>query len=239
MFHAREGILAGSHAISPSDIAPNERRVLTWAIDRLTGPDLRYLDKFPRNVLRAEYLHALFPDASFVYIRRDGRSVVSSLMTGWRTASKFGHGTRLAEPVRIEGYEGDVWRFLLPPGWEAYASTGRRLEEVCAFQWVAANEAVLRARDAIAPRRWFEVSYEELVDEPVPTTERMFSALDLPVDEPVRRWAAELDQHVSTTAVSAPAHDKWRKEHPAEVERVLPVLEPMLRRLGYLDASSA
>src|SRR5438477_11693615 len=43
----------------------------------------RVLDKTCINVMRIAYLHRLFPQARFVYIHRDGRDNVSSLMDGW------------------------------------------------------------------------------------------------------------------------------------------------------------
>ena len=43
----------------------------------------------------------------------------------------------------------------------------------------------------------------------------------------------EVDTYVSRTAVTAPRREKWRGEHPREVESILPMIEPMMRRLGY------
>ena len=231
MFHTIEDADWASHAVQPDEIAPHERKVLYWVIDRLAGSS-RYMDKFPRNCLRAAYLQALFPDAYFVFIRRDGRAVVSSLITGWQTEGKFGQGTTLPVPLSIDGYGGGPWRFLVPPGWRDYTS-GRTLAEVCAFQWVSANEAVLAAKEAIDPPRWVEVSYEELLASPKETITRLFQGIDVPVDDEVLTWASELDTHVSRTAVTAPSREKWRKEHPAEIQSILPMIEPTMRRLGY------
>ena len=217
-----------SHAAGPEDLSMAERRVLAWAIDSITG-GAPYLDKFPRMVLRVPYLQALYPDARFVHIVRDGRAVVSSLLTGWRTAGKFGHGTRLPRPLTIAGYDGDVWRFLLPPGWEDYAE-GRTLAEVCAFQWTESNRAVLEARGSEAFHR---VSYERLVADPVATTAALLAALGIPGDPEVLEHAGALDQRVTRTAVTPPRPDKWRDENPAEVESILGRIEPMMRRLGY------
>jgi hypothetical protein len=217
-----------SHAAGPEDVSAAERRVLTWAIDRIAATD-PYLDKFPRMVLRVPYLQALYPDARFVHIVRDGRAVVSSLLTGWRTAGKFGHGTPLPQPVRIDGYDGAVWRFLLPPGWEVYTS-GCTLAEVCAFQWVESNRAVL---DAPGSEAFHRVSYERLVADPVATTTDLLAALGLPGDPDVLEHAGALDQRVTRTAVTPPRPDKWRDENPAEVESILARIEPMMRRLGY------
>jgi len=231
MFHTIEGAGWSSHAVREDQVSDAERKVLYWVIRRLCS-DGRYLDKFPRNCLRAEYLHALFPDASFVYIWRDGRAVVSSLMTGWRTEGKFGHGTRLPVPLSVEGYSGREWRFLVPPGWEEYTS-GHTLAEVCAFQWIEANRAVLRAKERIGTDRWVDVRYEDVLGSPVDVTRRIFAGIGCELDDEVVRWASEIDTHVSRTAVSTPSRDKWRKEHPEEIESILPMIEPMMRTLGY------
>src|SRR3989442_8844942 len=70
-----------SHEVRPEDITERERKVLHWAVDRLCM-GRRYLDKAPRNCLRVPYLAELFPGAWFVYLKRDGRAAVSSLITG-------------------------------------------------------------------------------------------------------------------------------------------------------------
>jgi hypothetical protein len=231
MFHTIEGSGWESQVVGPEEITGHERRVVNWTIHELCG-DKRYLDKFPRNCLRGEYLYELFPDARFVAIHRDGRSAVSSLITGWRTAGKFGQGTDLPVTLDIEGYDGGNWRFLVPPGWREYA-TGHTLAQVCAFQWSEGNDAILRARERIPAEQWTEVRYEDFLDEPRATASRLLDRLDLPQEEEVLSWAANLDTHVSRTAVSDPSRDKWRAEHPREITSILPQIEPMMRRLGY------
>lgn len=231
MFRPREMTLGRSHGAGPGDISKQERQVVDWLIDRVTGGS-QYVDKFPRMVLRAEYLAALYPDARFVSIVRDGRSVVSSLITGWNTDGKFGQGTVLPVPLDVAGYSGSVWRFILPPGWEAYTS-GRTLAEVCAFQWAASNTALRDACDRLGWERFYEVRYEDLVAAPVETTAAMLRFLDLDDDPDVLAHAAALDRNVTHTAVTAPRPDKWRDENPAAVESILPQIAPVMSRLGY------
>jgi len=36
------------------------------------------------------------------------------------------------------------------------------LEEVCAHQWVAINEAILASRELVSPERWIELRYEDI-----------------------------------------------------------------------------
>ena len=40
-------------------------------------------------------------------------------------------------------------------------------------------------------------------------------------------------RHLVTKAVTAPKPDKWRSENPGEIERILPMIEPTMRKLGY------
>jgi hypothetical protein len=231
MFRPREMAIGRSHSAGPGDITKHERRAVNWMIDRVSG-DSQYLDKFPRMVLRAEYLAALYPDARFVSIVRDGRSVVSSLMTGWNTDGKFGQGTTLPVPLAVSGYSGRVWRFILPPGWEAFAS-GRTLAEVCAFQWAASNTALRDAYDRLGSERFYEVRYEDLVAAPVETTAAMLRYLALDDDPDVLAHAAALDRNITHTAVTAPRAGKWRDENPAAIESILPQIAPVMGRLGY------
>jgi hypothetical protein len=230
MYHPIERSGWISHAVDAQGVKGGERRALAWTIDRVTG-GTRYLDKFPRNCLRVPYLNALYPDAVFVYIRRDGRAAVSSLISAWRTPGRFGAGTALPTPISIAGYSGTNWKFLVPPGWREY-TTGHTLAEVCAFQWVSANAAVLDARAAIDPARWIDLSYEDLVASAPARVAEVLERLQLPPDG-VMEWASELPAHVSRTATTAPRPDKWRDENPAEVESVLPVIAPIMQRLGY------
>lgn len=230
MFHPLEAAGFSSHELGPQDFSRRERRVLYWVIDRVSE-GRRYLDKAPRNCLRVPYLHALFPGAWFVHLKRDGRAAVSSLITGWRSPGGMFPGTPMPVPLSIEGYEGHTWKFLVPPGWEGYTK-GKSLEEVCAFQWISANEAILDARDAVGPDRWIELSYEEFVRAPREQTVDLLHRLGLAVDAAVLDRAAGLDRHV-TKAVTPPRPDKWRAENPQEIERILPMIEPTMRRLGY------
>ena len=40
-------------------------------------------------------------------------------------------------------------------------------------------------------------------------------------------------------AYAADKRNKWRDENPAEIESILAMIEPMMRRLGYVDGELA
>jgi sulfotransferase family protein len=234
MFHDLPDSGWASHALGPDDVTDPERRVLYWAIRHLAG-GRRYLDKAPRNSLRVPYLEALFPGAMYVHVKRDGRAAVSSLLTGWRDGAGMFPGIRMPIPLSVRGYEDRTWKFIVPPGWRELVR-GHSLAEVCAFQWVAANEALLAARDSVGEDRWVEVAYEDFVRDPREETGRLMKALDVPVEDVVLEAAAALDRHV-VKSVTPPEPGKWRRENPSDVEEVLPLIAPTMVRLGYDSAS--
>jgi sulfotransferase family protein/aspartyl/asparaginyl beta-hydroxylase len=46
---------------------------------------LRMLEKTPKNALRVPFLAAVFPEARFIYLHRDPRQVLGSMIEGWQS----------------------------------------------------------------------------------------------------------------------------------------------------------
>jgi len=183
---------------------------------------LRWLEKTPKNALRIPFFERLFPDASFIFLWRDPRENVSSIIDAWQA------GGWVTYPS-LEGWEGP-WSMLLPPGWRELR--GRPLEDVAAFQWQRTNEVIL---DDLATRsrdRWCVVSYAELVEEPGRTLRAICDFAELEFDAALAaRAAAPLP--VSRHTLSEPRSDKWHRNATA-IERVLPGLEATWQRLRDL-----
>ena len=219
-----------SDGLDADDVSERERAYIHTAI-RLWTRGARFVDKTPESCLRVPYLDALFPDATFVFLRRRAADTVSSLMDGWRARPRF---VKYRLPLELEGLgelRGNVWSFALVPGWRELVDAP--LEEICARQYVACNEAVLAARDRLDASRFVDVSYEDLVRAPVAEAGRLFATLDLPFTPAARRHAESLAGRASATALTAPRADKWRTTNAEAVERVLPLAAEVERRLGY------
>ena len=193
------------------------------------------LDKTCINVMRIPYLHQLFPQAKFVFIQRDGRDNISSMMDGWRMGRTDGRFELsqffgpFPEPVAINGGEFKEWSFFLAPGWREYNHAS--LEEVCAFQWIAANRMALDAKNAIPPAQWIHLRYEDIFERPVAMFREAFAQLGVPFTPELEARCANLQP--TSVVKGTPKKQKWREHNPAAIERILPMITPMLRELGY------
>jgi hypothetical protein len=219
-----------SDVLTARDASERERKYIHLAI-RLFVRGRRFVDKTPENCLRIPYVDALFPDATFVFLRRRAADNVNSLMEGWKARPRF-VTHRLPEPLEGIGLpDPQAWSFVLLRGWRDLRSAS--LEEICARQYVACNEAVLEASEGMDPSRWLDVSYERFVAAPVDETRRLFARVGVAFTPEAERFAATLDRRPSATALTPPKPEKWREQNLEAIERILPLVTETERRLGY------
>lgn len=185
----------------------------------MNGRFLRVIEKTPKNALRIEFMDQLFPDARYIFLSRNARDEVSSMMDAWRS------GGFVTYPD-LPGWEGLPWSLLLIPGWRDLI--GAPLEEICARQWEYTTNKVLDDLDRVAPGRWTTVDYDRLVAEPNQEIRRLCRFADL-------RWDTRLDSPLplSRHTLTPPDPEKWRRNE-AELATVLPGLEETERRAKRL-----
>lgn len=193
---------------------------------RLRQPSrLRFLEKTPKNALRLPFLNQIFPDALYIFLFRDVRANLSSMMEAWLSS-------RWKTYPRLPGWQGPPWSLLLPPGWQHL--NGKTIAEICAFQWQVANRTVLDDLRELPKQRWTSLSYERLLNDPAASIERLCAFADLQMDERLRSRLAE-PLPLSRFTQTQPSADKWRKNETV-IDVVLPglaTLESELAELGY------
>ncbi|WP_129640943.1 sulfotransferase [Peristeroidobacter agariperforans] len=173
----------------------------------------RFLEKTPKNSLRIPFFNRIFPDARFVFLWRDPRENISSIMEAWRS------GQWRTYP-KLEGFDGP-WSMLLPPGWRDM--NGRPLAEIAAWQWERTNAQILDDLQPLGPERWAVVQYANLLRDPAGTIGKLCEFLHLPVDSALAdRLSAPLPS--SRYTLTAPAADKWRTNE-AQIAPVLPSVQ--------------
>lgn len=228
-----------SNALTAADATPDvvgalRQRVLAQIRDRdgrryRSLPEgerpgmVRLLEKTPKNALRLPLLKTAFPDALFVYLYREPRATIASLMEGWRSG-------RFVTYRHLPGWQGLPWSFLLPPGWEQMRDAP--LVEITAFQWRLATTHILDALDTIPAADWTGVRYADLIADPAGVIRRLSRFAGWATDERMLAGLAAPLPPSRHTLTRADA-DKWRR-HESALQTVLPGLRSLEERVATM-----
>ncbi len=220
-----------THGLSAQDATLKDRDAVARYFYTWSGSQ-RWIDKNNQNGLCVPYLQSLFPDAIFVYIKRSPGDNINSLIEGWGKDGKFSTWSDdLPARVEIDGGRYTKWCFFLSDGWRHYLKSP--VEEVAAFQYRAMNEAIMAARASIAPDKWVEIFYEDLVRDPVTGFRNVFQCCDLQFDSRIEELCRKLLE-TPYDAFGEIRLDKWRDGRNHErVERVLPQVRTTALQMGY------
>jgi hypothetical protein len=193
------------------------------AMPEATRPaTIRLLEKTPRNALNIPFLVRVFPDARFIYLHRDPRENVASLIEAWMLGLRTG---RFVTFRNLPGWDRSGWCFLLPPGWRSMV--GRSLAEIAAFQWSACNQIILDNLTQLPNDRWTTISYQALIEDSAGQLKRLCRFADIdPGDASMQGNRLPL----SRTTLTPPKPDKW-KAHEKEIIQLLPGLQQTAQKI--------
>jgi hypothetical protein len=183
-----------------------------------------FLEKTPRNSLNVNFLLRVFPNARFIFLWRDPKANIASLIEAWRIGAR---SRQFVTYRNLPDWPLGYWCFVLPPGWEALK--GKSLAEIAAFQWRACNDIVLDDLSQVPRERWSVLSYDDLIREPGRTLIKLCDFCGVAAgDYLAGRMAGNLP--LSPSTLSAPRDDKWLA-HKAEISAVLPSVQETMGRL--------
>lgn len=224
-----QAVFKNSYSFSSSVWGRGLMKIFNQYISIFLKPKkIRIVEKTPRNCLRIPFINCVFPDAFFIYLVRDPHNHISALMEGWRLNGKFKSGYQVPGGVDIEGYSGNSWNFLLPPGWENY-TRGKSLEEVCAFQYRISNQMVLESLEKIPEERKMMLKYEDLVSCSEKKIEEICDKTDLNFSRGMRKMAQKLPP---VRSISTPDRGKWLK-NKKEILSVIGTVKEVSIKMGY------
>jgi len=107
-----------------------------------------FLNKWPQNTLRLEFLYTVFPDALFIHLKRDTEAVVRSILEGRRALCGGESG----------------WFSVKPAGYEELRAQ-RPIDQI-SWQLAQIENAIAHAKKTIGRERFITFDYEHLVASP-------------------------------------------------------------------------
>ncbi|OGS56072.1 MAG: hypothetical protein A3J79_14130 [Elusimicrobia bacterium RIFOXYB2_FULL_62_6] len=222
---------AGDCLEEPPFVIPGPR---SFPDDGIRGKTL--LLKSSSDCYRAGFVKSLFPAARcrFLLLARNPLASISGLMDGWNSGGFFSRDVGRVAKLSIKGYtapdkpwSSSWWKFDLPPGWAGFA--GKPLEEVCAFQWLSANEQILRDADSGLLGEKLRVRYEDLLA-PASLARELGKILDF-AGLAARDLAAGAARPVMS--VTAPKPGKWLRRKSLLLPLCSGKIRAAAERLGY------
>lgn len=188
--------------------------------------EIRFLEKTPKNALRIPFFKKIFPDAKFIFLHREARANISSIMEAWRSGNFVTYR-------ELPGWNGLPWSLLLIPGWREL--NGKDLATIAMRQWRDTNEIILGDLAAIPEEDWCHVRYEDVLANTGDIVEQLCIFAGVPVGARLKA-VLERPLRFSRTTLTAPDHDKWRKNEKAidavldEARHIIEVLDRFAAR---------
>ena len=173
----------------------------------------------------------LFPetDVRLVHLTRNPAASINGLYDGWRLNRGF--QTYDVGLLDLDGYDGSLWCYDLPPGWE----TEGRLIDVCLLQWTKAHRHVLDGRDAYEDV--LRVRFEDLLTDTRSTVREIVEFAEL-VESPLLSEYVEAPAKVMTT--KEPRRARWRDREDlvgSALDRANGTYTEVTEELGYTEES--
>jgi hypothetical protein len=227
--------------LSPEVVKPKTRRLVKSYLAKYARNGV-VVEKTVGNTLRVPFVASVLPDASFVYVERDGVDVAVSTRREWLAPNDYRYLVEKARhfPIRLLPTYGVKFARAQTVGRDKstghVATWGPRypgidhdlmtadLLEVCARQWrtsVLAARADLESRPGVV-----RVNYQDLVDDPAASLAHLVQSLGLPF-EPARveRAAGMIDARAARPARA----DLTAADRTTLSDEIGPLLE----ELGY------
>jgi Sulfotransferase family len=179
--------------------------------------------KEPNGSHAADSVMSLFPESRLLFLVRDGRDVIDSLIDAMLARDSWWQQSQVSEEPRIVG--------------ERMAFIRHH-----ANLWLQRTEAVQRAYTATPQALRLQVGYEALLADTVSGFERMLDWLGMEVDPGAVRAAVQKRAFSSIPAeqkgpgkrARSATPGQWRERlRPAEIDLVESIMGPKLRELGY------
>ena len=229
--------------LDPSSATPAIKKFIHKTLPKLAGQGTGdvLLEKTVSNSLRVPFIEAVYPNARYVHLLRDGRDVTESAMRLWTAPPNwnalflklrtlplsnigyvFWFAKNFLSGLSSNRQGGKVWgpRF---EGVEEMAETAP-LAAVCAQQWKNSVEYATEDLRRVPPERVFEIRYEDLISDEKALRELAGFLQLSDTDKVVQAWRKNL---------RPTAPEQWKKLPDEDQAALMEIITPTLRERGY------
>lgn len=202
------------------------------------------IEKSVPNSLRVAFLAAIYPNAKFIHLIRDGRAVVESAARMWTLPPQKGYLKDKLKYFPLSNYRYAVWylmnmivgRFSSKRGQKVWGprykgmdidSECQPLDIICARQWKHCVEKSKEQLSNVDSENVLTLTYESLVsDQKVIQLACEFIGVNQ-VEEVIKRYRQKVTQENL---------EKWREKLSSDrLAIIMPEIESTLRSCGYLE----
>lgn len=238
-------------ALSASFATPSKGESIRRLLNRMAcvthGGSCALVEKTVSNTLRTPLVDAVFPNAKFVHLIRDGWDVTESSLRCWQAPPEYG---RLAHKLQsfpwrecagyaLEYTRGIAGRYLsgkqeLPvwgPRYPGIEGDLRQLSliEVCAWQWRRCVEIARADLCNFDRSRWIEIRYEDLVANPTEVARKLGAFLGVARPEELTRYAVKYVRKTKRRELPS--------VHDDSLLALTDIIEPLRVELGYSESA--
>lgn len=204
------------------------------------------VEKTCANSLRVPFLNAVFPNAKYIFIVRDGVDATGSAKLRWTAKLDFSYILEKVRFVPLTDLPYYGIRYFWARIHKAFSKEKRlafwgpslenmygilakhSLNEVCAIQWQQCVEKADAALNELPVEKVYRLKYEAFVNDPVDELARLLDFIGIRVSK---------DEVVNAVSgVSAKSLGKGRQAlGDGEVEKLEVLVGDTLHKFGYLD----
>jgi hypothetical protein len=182
--------------LQPDQLTPTTQQRIQREFTRHRNGGMYLIEKTVSNCLRVPYVTAVFPQAKFIHLVRDGRDVIESVYRQWQAPPDWRYiitKTRSFPIIEAFGYASNYAKNtlikLVKPGSKAASTWGPRyngieediasrdLLEVCAIQWVRCVNTASTDLSKLPAEQVLTIHYEAFVGQPVEHLEQIANFL--------------------------------------------------------------
>lgn len=200
--------------LTAADVTPFARANLARALAEVVAPARpRFFAKIT-GWSRMRYLYALFPDARFVHLVRDGRDVANSLLRVAFWNGRWGPSRWRFGPLNAE--DDRTWRHH-----------DRSFVALAGLAWKILTRSVEEAREVVPAEQFYQIRFEDFLGSPSPVLKGVFDFYDL-------SWSSVVERAIRETEFSNTT-ERYKNDLDEHQQEILyEVLADDLTRYGYL-----